>query len=78
MQSSTQKKKTHTHTHKIILFLKSINYCKRNLFSQTKNYFFYFNIEFEMSRTVVFSVFNVLNTKYLAFKILDTSTLILG
>ena len=31
-----------------------------------------------MSHTVVFSVFGVLNTKYLAFKTLDTSTLIQG
>ena len=51
---------------------------KKNLFSQTKNYFFYFNITLEMSYTVVFLVFGVLNTIYSAFRILDTSTLILG
>ena len=36
------------------------------------------NIVFEMSRTVVLLVFDILNTKYLAFKTPNTSTLILG
>ena len=35
---------------------------KKNL--QTKTYFCYFNIVFEMSRIVVFLVFGVLNTKH--------------
>ena len=77
MQSSTNNDKKI----KKIIFLKSISYCKKkkkNLFSQTKNYFFYFNITLEMSCTVVFLVFGVLNTIYSAFRILDTSTLILG
>ena len=64
--------------YKIILFLKSINCGKRNLFSQTKTYFYYFNIAFEISRTVVFLIFGVLNTKYLPFRTPDTNTLILG
>ena len=77
MQSSTNNDKKI----KKIIFLKSISYCKKKkkkLFSQTKNYFFYFNITLEMSCTVVFLVFGVLNTIYSAFRILDTSTLILG
>ena len=41
---------TKTKKYKIILFLKSTNYCKKHLFSQTKTYFCYFNIAFEMSR----------------------------
>ena len=74
--------------YKIILFLKSINCCKKKkkkniyiyiyIFSKTKNYFCYFNIVFEMSRVVVFLVFGVLNTKYLPFRTLYASTLILG
>ena len=45
---------------------------------QTKTYFCYFNIIFEMSRRVIFFVFDILNTKYLAFKTPNASTLILG
>ena len=63
---------------KIILFFKSINYYKKNLISQTKIYFCYFNIAFQMSRTIIFLVFGVLNTKYLPFRTLNTSTLMLG
>ena len=48
------------------------------IFSQTKNYFCYFNIAFNMSHTVVFLVFGVLNTKCLAFRTPDASILILG
>ena len=75
MQLFTNKDKKY----KIILFLKSINCCqkkKKNLFSQTKTYFCY--IAFEMSHTIVFLIFGVLNTKYLPFKTPNTSTLILG
>ena len=65
--------------YKIILFLKSINCCqKKFLFSQTKTYFCYFNITFEMSRIVMFLVFGVINTKYLPFRTPNASTLILG
>ena len=49
---------------------------KKNL--QTKTYFCYFNIVFEMSRIVVFLVFGVLNTKHLSFRISDANTAILG
>ena len=45
---------------------------------QTKTYFCYFNIIFEMSRRVILFVFDILNTKYLAFKTPNVSTLILG
>ena len=74
MQSSTNydKKK-----HKIILFLQLLKK-KKKLFSQTKNYFCYFNITVNMSHIVVFLVLGVLNTKYLAFRTPDASTLILG
>ena len=72
MQSFTNKDKIH----KIILFLKSINCCKKILFSQTKTYFCY--IAFEMSHTIVFLVFGVLNTKYLPFITPNASALILG
>ena len=48
------------------------------IFSQTKNYFCYFNIAFNMSHTVVFLVFGVLNTKCLAFRTPNASILILG
>ena len=64
--------------HEIKLFLKSINYCKKNLFSQTKNYFRYFIIAFEMFFTIMFLVFGVLNTKYLTSKTPNASILILG
>ena len=76
MQSFTNKDKK---KYKIIVFLKSINCCqkKKNLFSQTKTYFCYFNIAFEMSRTTMFLIFGVLNTKYLPFRTLNASTLIL-
>ena len=77
MQSFTNKDKKKKN-YKIILFLKSINCGKKNLFSQTKTYFYYFNIAFEISRTVVFLIFGVLNTKYLPFRTPDTNTLILG
>ena len=50
----------------------------KKLFSQTKTYFCYFNIAFEMSRIVMFLVFGVLNTKYLSFRTPNASTLILG
>ena len=60
------------------MFLKSINCCKKIIFSQIKTYFYYFNIVFKMSGTVVFLVFGVLNTKCLAFKTPNASTLILG
>ena len=73
MQSFTIKEKK---KYKIILFLKSINCCKKNLFSQTKTYFCYINIAFEM--TIVFLVFGVLNIKYLPFRTPNVSTLILG
>ena len=63
--------------HKIILFLQLLKK-KKNLFSQTKNYFCYFNITVNMSHIVVFLVLGVLNTKYLAFRTPDASTLILG
>ena len=69
---------TMTEKHKVKLFLKSISYCQKKLFSQTKNYFYYFNIAFEMSCTIVFLVFAVLNTKYLIFTIPNTSILILS
>ena len=77
MQLFTNKDKKY----KIILFLKSINCCKKKyiyiyLFLQTKTYFCY--IAFEMSHTIVFLIFGVLNTKYLPFKTPNTSTLILG
>ena len=65
MQSFTNKDKK---KYKIILFLKNINCCKKKLFSQTKTYFCYFNIAFEMSCRVVFLVFGVINTKYLPFR----------
>ena len=76
MQSFTNKDKK---KYKIIVFLKSINCCqkKKILFSQTKTYFCYFNIAFEMSRTAMFLIFGVLNTKYLPFRTLNASTLIL-
>ena len=67
----TKKKK------KIILFLQLFKK-KKKLFSQTKNYFCYFNITVNMSHIVVFLVLGVLNTKYLAFRTPDASTLILG
>ena len=54
----TKKKKKY----KIILFLKSISYSKYiyiYIYSQTKTYFCYFNIAFEMSCTIVFLVFGV-------------------
>ena len=51
---------------------------QKKLFSQTKTYFCYFNITFEMSHIVVFLVFCVLNTKYLPFRIHNASTLILN
>ena len=60
------------------MLLRALAIAKKNLFSQTKNYFYYFNISFEMSRTVIFLMFSVLNIKYLAFRILDVSILILG
>ena len=63
--------------HKIILFLQLLKK-KKKLFSQTKNYFCYFNITVNMSHIVVFLVLGVLNTKYLAFRTPDASTLILG
>ena len=81
MQLFTNKDKKY----KIILFLKSINCCKKKniyiyiyiyLFLQTKTYFCY--IAFEMSHTIVFLIFGVLNIKYLPFKTPNTSTLILG
>ena len=50
----------------------------KNLFSQTKTYFYYFNIAFEISRTVVFLIFGVLNTKYLPFRTPNASSLILA
>ena len=70
MRSFTNKEK------KIILFLKSINCCqkKKKKNSQTKTYFFYINIAFEMSRAVVFLIYGVLNTKYLPFRTPNTST----
>ena len=66
--------------YKIILFLKSINCCNIYIYiySQTKTYFSYYNIAFKMSRTVVFLMFGVLNTKYLLFRTPNASTLILG
>ena len=82
MQSFSNKDKKY----RIILFLKSINCCKIYIhiyiyiyiFSQIKTYFCYFNIVFKMSRIVVFLVFGILNTKYLAFKTPNASSLILG
>ena len=50
----------------------------KNLFSQTKTYFCYVNIVFEMSCIVVFLVFSVLNTKYLPFRTPNASSLILA
>ena len=51
---------------------------KKKKNSQTKTYCCYFNIAFEMFRTIVLLVFGVLNTKYLSFRIPDASILILG
>ena len=62
------------------MFLKSINCCpkKKKEKLQTKTYFCYFNIAFKTFGIVVFLVFGVINAKYLAFRTLDASTLILG
>ena len=77
MQAFTNKNKKP----KVILFLKSINYCTKK---KKKIYFYILKITFttliafEMSRIVVFLIFGALNTKYLAFRIPDASILILG
>ena len=77
MQSFTKKKKKTKY--KIILFLKTINCCqKKKKKSQTKTYFCYFNIVFEMLHVVAFLVFGVINTTYLPFRIPNASTLIIG
>ena len=79
MQLFTNQKKKKKY--KIILFLKSINCCKKKkiyIYSQTETYFCFFNIAFEMSRKVVFLVFGILNTKYLSFRTPNANTLIMG
>ena len=74
MQSSTNNDNIYIY---IYCFLRA-QLLQKNLFSQSKNYFFYINIAFEMSHTIVFLVFGILNTKYLAFRTPDATTLILG
>ena len=51
---------------------------KKKKKSQTKTYFCYFNIVFEMLHVVAFLVFGVINTTYLPFRIPNASTLIIG
>ena len=75
MQSFTNKDKK---KYEIILFLKRVNCCKKYIFSQTKTYFCYINIVFEVSCKVVFLVFGILTIKYLPFRTPNASTLILG
>ena len=74
MQSSTNYDKKKTQNNIVSSAIEK----KKKLFSQTKNYFCYFNITVNMSHIVVFLVLGVLNTKYLAFRTPDASTLILG
>ena len=77
MQSFTNKDKKKKLQNKL---LKSINSCKKkkNLYSQSKTNFCYFNIVFEISRTIIFFVLGIQNTKYLPFKTPNVSTLIFG
>ena len=61
----------------LILFIKSINCCKKYIFfSHIKTYFCYFNIVFKMSHTIIFLIFGC--SKYLAFRTPGARTLILG
>ena len=57
-----------------IVFLRALAIAKNiYIISQIKNYFYYFNITFEVSHFVVFLIFGILyfKYKYLAFKMLD-------
>ena len=51
---------------------------KKKKKSQTKAYFCYFNIVFEIFHVVAFLVFGVINTTYLPFRTPNASTLIIG
>ena len=64
MQSSTNINNLKKKNVKLYCFLRAwvvVIYIYIYIFSQTKTYFCYFNIAFEMSFIVVFLVFNALN-----------------
>ena len=74
MQSSTNYDKKKTQNNIVSSAIEK----KKKIIFTNQNYFCYFNIAVNMSHIVVFLVLGVLNTKYLAFRTPDVSTLILG